>query len=66
MGDTQKINPLFIPFAIIVVVTAISSTGNYIFKQVETGTFPWWPYPALALLIGLVFVIYGFISRKKD
>lgn len=66
MDSTQKTSPWFIALAIVVVTAAVSSTGNYIYHQVEGGVFPWGLYPALFLLFGALFAFHAFISKGKQ
>jgi len=62
----NRIDKWFGPLVSIIVVTAIASLGICMGQQVQGGSFPWWLYPAFALLVALIFTAYGLLTREKN
>ncbi len=63
---SSKVDRWFRPLASIIIVSAIAFIGFYMGQQVQTGAFPWWPYPAFALLVIVIFTAYGFLTREEN
>jgi fatty acid desaturase len=62
----SNVDKWFGPTASVLVVAAIATLTFYMGQQVEKGFFPWWPYPAFALLVITIFTTYGFLTRERD
>jgi hypothetical protein len=65
MNETRSLDWWFGLFAGLLIIVATAYVGTCMFQQTQAGVFPWWLYPAFALLTGLIFVGYGFISRQR-
>jgi len=49
----------------ILLIATMGALATFVFMQTQAGAFAWWPYPVFTLLVVVIFMIDGFLSRKS-